>query len=248
MNQSIFEEKEPVRLGVLVPSVNTVVEPDMYRMTPSGFTTHFSRLPVPSDESTVENLERLEDHLDEALQSLAQARVKAVAFACTSGSFIKGPEWDRHLIERMEKIVRPAITTSEAVVTALRTLGLVKLALVTPYPDLINERMQSYFHAREFRIVSLKSFSLTRSYDMKRASPKAIFELAKSADSKDSEGIFISCTDLQALPVIDALEKSVRKPVISSNQATFWRLLTLSGESRSVKGYGRLLEGISQKG
>ncbi len=99
----------------------------MYQMAPPGVTIHFSRLPVPSDVTTVENLERLEDHLEDSLRSLAQADIQAVSFACTSGSFIKGRAWDRHLIERMEKIVSPATTTSESVVSALRHLKVNRL-------------------------------------------------------------------------------------------------------------------------
>jgi len=230
-----------VRLGVLVPSVNTVVEPDMYRMAPPEITIHFSRLPVPSDETTVENLKRLEDHLEESLESLAQAKIKAVAFACTSGSFIEGPSWDRHLIERMEKIVSPATTTSESVVSALQALDITNLALVTPYPDAINDLMESYLLSLGFRVANLKTLRLSRSSEIKRVSPDTIFELARSADTAKAQGILISCTDLQAIPVIESLEQEIRKPVISSNQATLWKLMLLSGVHIAIKGYGRLL-------
>jgi len=220
------------------------VEPDIYGMAPSPFTVHFSRLLVPSEATTVENLEHLEDHLDESLQSLAHAKVKVVAFACTSGSFIKGPQWDKYLIERMEKIITPATTTSDSVVSALKKLGVVKLTLVTPYPDPINDLMEAYLSSQGFHIENLKSLCLSGSSEIKRIPPKAIFDLAKSADTKGSEGILISCTDFQAVPIIEALEVEVKKPVISSNQATFWKLMMLSGKSASIKGYGQLLRNV----
>ena len=135
----------------------------MYRMAPPEITIHFSRLPVPSDATTVENLKHLEDHLEESLQSLAQAKIKAVAFACTSGSFIKGPSWDRHLIERMEKIVSPATTTSESIISALKSLKVTNLALVTPYPDPINELMEAYLASQGYHVVNLKSLRLSSS-------------------------------------------------------------------------------------
>ncbi len=233
-----------MRLGVLVPSVNTIVEPDMYRMAPPGITVHFSRLPVPSDVATVENLEHLGDHLEESLQSLAQAKIGAVAFACTSGSFIKGPSWDRHLIERMEKIVSPATTTSESILSALRSLNVTDLALVTPYPDTVNELMELYFASQGYRIVNLKSLRLSSSQEIKRITPRTIYELSRSADTDRAEGILISCTDFQAISIIEALEREIKKPVISSNQATLWRLMILSGIHTSIKGYGRLLRNL----
>jgi len=240
-NEAMKELETPVRLGVLVPSVNTIVEPDMYRLAPPGFSVHFSRLPVPSDQTTVENLLHLEDHLEESLQSLSHAKIKAVAFACTSGSFIKGPQWDRRLIERMEQIVSPATTTSDSVVSALEHLEITNFSLVTPYPDPINELMTSYFHAQGFHIVNLKSLGLPGSEELRSVPPDAIFDLAKSADTNVSEAILISCTDFRALAIVNALEESIHKPVITANQATFWKLMELSGKSIPVKGYGYLL-------
>ncbi len=236
-----------MRLGVLVPSVNTVVEPDMYRMAPREITIHFSRLPVPSDETTVENLKRLEDHLEESLESLAQAKIRAVAFACTSGSFIEGPSWDRHLVERMEKIVSPATTTSESIISALRSLNLTNLALVTPYPDPINELMKAYLSSQRCHVVNLKSLRLSSSQEIRRVNPKTIYELGVSANTDKAEGLLISCTDFQAIPIIEALEEKMKKPVISSNQATLWKLMSLSGVHIPIKGYGRLLREIGGK-
>jgi maleate isomerase len=241
LNQPAENKKSPVRLGVLVPSVNTIVEPDMYRMTPSRFTVHFSRLYVPTDEATVENLSRLEDHLDEALQSLSQADVRAVAFACTSGSFIKGPQWDEHLTARIEKFITPASTTSTAVVEALKALDVGRFTLVTPYPDPINKLMIDYFEQQGFDVTDLKSLGVTHSHEIRGTQPETIFDLAVSANSKEAEGLVISCTDFQAVPIIEALEKEVGKPVVTSNQATFWKLMELSGDRPSVSGFGRLL-------
>ncbi|MBM4305853.1 MAG: hypothetical protein FJ123_03855 [Deltaproteobacteria bacterium] len=242
-----FTHVDPIRLGVLVPSVNTVVEPDMYRMAPPGITIHFSRLPVPSDETTVKNLERLEDHLDDSLQSLHQAKIKAVSFACTSGSFIKGPAWDRHLIERMEKIVSPATTTSESILSALKNLEVKKLALVTPYPDPINDLMEAYLTSQGHHVVNLKSLRLSNSQEIRKVSPEIICELSKAANTEDAEGILISCTDFQAIPIIQTLEEEMKKPVISSNQATLWKLMILGGVRTPIEGYGRLLRGTGDR-
>jgi maleate isomerase len=216
-------------------------------MAPSGITIHFSRLPVPSDETTVKNLERLEDHLDDSLQSLEQAKIKAVSFACTSGSFIKGPAWDRHLIERMEKIVSPATTASESILSALKSLEVVKLALVTPYPDPVNHLMEAYLTSQGHHVVNLKSLRLSNSQEIRKVSPEIIYELSKAANTDRAEGILISCTDFQAIPIIQALEEEMKKPVISSNQAILWKLMILSGVHTPIEGYGRLLRGTGNR-
>ncbi len=119
---------------------------------------------------------------------------------------------------------------------------MVKLSLVTPYPDPINELMETYLNDQGFQVANLKSLRLSRSDEIKSVSPEAIFDLARSADTAESEGMLISCTDFQAVPIISALEADIGKPVISSNQATLWRLLTLTGRKTSVKGYGYLMK------
>jgi maleate cis-trans isomerase len=238
---------DPIRLGVLVPSVNTVVEPEMYRMAPPGVTVHFSRLPVPSGACTADNLERLEDHLDESLHSLVQAEIKAVVFACTSGSFIRGPAWDRHLIARMEKIFIPATTASESVISALKALRVKNLALVTPYPEAINTALEAYLVSQGIEVVTLKSFGLSCSREIKQVPPQAVYEMAKSAHISRSEGILISCTDLRSISVIDRLEVETGKPVITSNQASLWRLMDLCGIRIPVKGFGRLFSLLEEK-
>jgi len=240
MNAAVNSYIEPIRLGVLVPSVNTIVEPEMYRMAPAGFSIHFSRLPVPSEDTSVENLSRLTDKLDESLQTLAQAKVEAVAFACTSGSFIKGTEWDRNLIQRMESVISPATTTSNAVDAALKKLDVRRLSLVTPYPQAINDLMTVYFEAQGYDIVDLKSLHLAGSTEIRNTSPGAIFNLAQSANTDQTEAVLISCTDFQAAPIIETLESKINKPVVTANQATLWRLLQLSGNMLPVKGYGTL--------
>jgi maleate isomerase len=239
---------EPVRLGVLVPSVNTMVEPDMYRMAPPGVTIHFSRLPVPSDSATVENLFHLEDHLQASLQSLAHADVRAIAFACTSGSFIGGDLRDKDLIEKMKAVVSLATTASESILSALRHLDIRNVSLVTPYPDPLNERMRSFFMSQGIHVTSLVSLQLSFSREIRRVTPEAILGLGRKAGREGAEGVVISCTDFQALPIIDVLEREIRKPVIASNQATLWRLMNLSGVKTRVEGYGCLMrEGLEEE-
>lgn len=242
-----MEQEEKIGLGVLVPAINCIVEPDVYGAVSPPYTVHFARLPVPTDEATVENLERLEDNLEEAVFSLSQGKVRSIAFACTAGSFIKGPQWDRHLIDRMETVFAPATTTSNSVVAALKELALKKIALVTPYPEPINKLMTSYFTKMGFQITGLKSLFLKHSHDISSVRSQEIFDLAISADSAETEGIVISCTDFPAMPLIETLEEELKKSVVTSNQATLWQLMCLSGTFRPINGYGRLLEKAPQK-
>ena len=72
-------------------------------------------------------------------------------------------------------------------------------------------------------------------------SPNVLYRLAKSVDRPDAEGIFLSCTGLDTLDMIEALEQDIGKPVITSNQASFWMAFRMAGVGESIPGYGRLL-------
>ena len=56
----------------------------------------------------------------------------------------------------------------------------------------------------------------------------------------DADALFISCTALPALSIIDRLEKKLGKIVLSSNQALIWETLEKIGMNKSVAGFGKL--------
>ena len=73
-------------------------------------------------------------------------------------------------------------------------------------------------------------------------SPLEVYRFAKESFSEEADGLFISCTNLRTFEVIELLEKEIGKPVVTANQATFWRSLKLAKVNEKIKGYGRLME------
>ena len=59
---------------------------------------------------------------------------------------------------------------------------------------------------------------------------------------KNADALFISCTALPVLSILDELEKKLNKPVLSSNQALIWDTIRSIGYKSPIKGYGKLLE------
>ena len=74
-----------------------------------------------------------------------------------------------------------------------------------------------------------------------RIAPDAIIDAAKDlcADA-DVDGVFLSCTNLRTLPVIDRLEAAVGLPVLSSNLVLAWHMAQLAAVP--LTGPGRLLK------
>jgi len=228
------------RLGVMVPTTNKTIEPELYRMAPQGVTVHFSRL--KQKEDTVEELQRMADEVPRAADELADAEVDIIAFGCTTGSLVGGPEYDEQLIAKIESIAHiPAITTSTAVISALKELRIKNLCVATPYQsDDWNKKEKQFLESHGFRMMDMKALRC-RSQDIADLSPKTIYRHAKAVFRPDTDGLFMSCTDLRTSDILQTLEYDLKKPVVSSNQATMWMMLKKIGIGEPIDGYGVLL-------
>ena len=220
----------PVRIGVLVPSLDPVVEHDFQRFMPAAASFHVVRLDqsASSTPANDESLARMCDQAPERARPLADLGAELVMFCCTSGSFLEGFGWDRELARRIEEVAGvPALTTSSAVAEALAALGVRRAFMVTPYPRAANERERAFFNAHGVEIPAFASFECARSRDIDKVTPDAIVErvLAHRAAIDDCDGVFVSCTALRAMETVEHLEAELDRPVVTSNASALWAAL-----------------------
>ena len=190
---------------------------------PAGAVALFSRIRLPGQEVTVAALERMlmGADLELAAMQLADADVELIAFGCTSASFIHGQDGDRGVIERIERAADvPATTTSTAVVNALRSLSAERIGVATPYPDAVNEAETEFFESAGFDVVHIEGLGLATDREVGRVSREDVTRLATRVGRIPADALFLSCTNLPSLPLIDDLEGMLRRPVVSSNSAT----------------------------
>ena len=229
------------RLGLLVPPGNTAMETDLATWMPESAMLHTNRLYSPPERSAnmAEGLQYYGDHLEETTRLIAKAPVDVIAFGCTSGSFLNGLGYDKELIKIIEKASGgvKGVATARAVIDALNELGIKKIAVASPYPPEINERLKKFLADAGFDVVNFQAFD-PPFQDM---SHEGAFQLGKQADHPDAEAIFISCTAFWSAPMIDRLEEATGKTVVTSNQATMWACLRAMGTEEGVPGAGRLL-------
>jgi len=226
------------KLGILVPSSNVTMEYELPMMAPPGISFHFAR--IPQTEDTEEQLEAMVNYVPEKSKLLAHARVDAIAFGCTSGSFIKGISYDKNVVEAIKASTGIlATTTSTAVVNALKAMGLKKLSVGAPYSDSIMQKLRNFLQQNGFEIVKIKGLNMICGEgDLPL---DATYNLVREVDHPDADGIFISCTDFKTVELLEILENDFGKKVITSNQATMWKLLRLAGMKTSICGFGSLL-------
>ena len=229
------------KIGLLVPSVNTTIEPDFWKLAPEGVAIHVTRLKTER-LMTFEALQDMEKNTESAAAELADAEVDVIAYGCTSGSFLGGHAWNKQIIDKMEKKTGiPSITTTGAMISSLEEKKLKKISVVTPYVSKTNERLKKYLTDGGIEVLDLQAFEILDGFDHASITPWQVYDLVKKADKPEAQGVFVACTQVRAIPVLDSLEEDLGKPVISANQATLWLALKKVGFGGRSGGYGGLL-------
>ncbi len=223
--------------GLIVPSWNTSMEYECWRMAPGGSSIHSSRVPHTDDSEAT--LLHMVEKAPAAAEVLGHAKVSAICFGCTGGSFVK-PGYDREIIDAMEKATKiPSTTTSTAINEALKYLGIKSVAIASPYPPWLNDRLAKFLGDSGFTVVSKKGLDVECPAYLP---PDNAYRIAAETNCTEADAVLISCTNFRSLEVIEKLEKDLGKPVVSSNTASMWKLLQLSGSKDKVKGAGQLFK------
>lgn len=230
------------KIGILVPSINTTMEMDFHRMVPEGISVHTARISWEAPESSVDALQEMTDKAIEAAKDVAAAHVDVIVYGCTSGSFFKGITWDKELSKIIAREVKvPAITTSTAMVEGLREMGIKKVSVATPYSEEVDKRLIAFLEGNGFQVMRLESLRQKDVWEHARNAPFLLYQLGKKAFVPEADGVFISCTQLRAVDIVEQLEKDIGKPVVTAVQASLWLALKTLGFKSPANGYGMLL-------
>ena len=231
------------RIGLICPSTNTSIEPEFQMLAGEGIAIHVARAFQDGPQEPA-LYDQIAANVESASRDLGSAGVDVIAFGCTSCTYFV-PAGD--LRDTMTGMTgAPAVLTADAVVEALTAVGATRIALATPRTDFVNQRETEWLGEQGFEVVSVEGLQLGETAEERanigRVPPEAAFRLAIAANTDDADAVFVSCTNLPSLPIIERLEDELKKPVITSNQATFWRCLRLLGSTAKRSGYGRLLD------
>ncbi len=229
------------RIGLVVPTGNSCVEPEFNRMAPEGVSIHANRIALKN--VTPAALLEMEHDAARAAEGIASVRVGVITFACTSGSFVGGPGYDDKLVKIMEDATGvKSTTTTTAVLNALASFNVSRIALATPYTDDVTRLEVDFLQAAGYEVTNWKGGGLVETADIQECEPEISYRRAREVDSERAEAIFISCTGFRAIDHIAKLEADLGKPVISSNQATFAESLRILGVGDVAPGFGSLFD------
>ena len=233
------------RIGLMVPSTNTTCEADFQLVVPRGFTVHGQRLWLTNDALGEEGMLRMNAEIETGARYLATASVDAISYGCTTGSFFKGPGWDREMIALIERTAGvPAVATSPSVVEALRSFGARRISVATPYPEWNNQRLRTYLEAQGFDVLNLEAeptAARAGNQGINDQDPAVIVDFASRACRPDADALLCSCTAWRSVEAVEEIERRTGKPVVTSNQASIWMTLRRLGHVEPIVGFGRLL-------
>jgi maleate isomerase len=228
------------RIGIIVPSANASMEPEMWRMAPEGVSIYASRMLATG--CSIEDLKAQDAFVETCAQELGTTYLNIIVFGCTSGSFFGGPDQDSEIRRRITKITNcPAITTTGAVLDALKVFGKKKLTIASPYVDEVANLETQFFSNEGYDVVSHKNMGFDRGIDIFSQQPGDTYRLARAAVVPETEILFISCTNLRTIESLEVLEQDLGIPVISSNQCSMWAALRATHVNQKIGGWGSLM-------
>jgi maleate isomerase len=234
------------RLGVLVPSSDSVTELDFKTFLPADVSFHTARL-WHSDNTKRGHatLDAICNGIEPMAPTLVQVSPELIVFACTSGSFFNGDAWDDELERRIKAITGiRGIVTAKAVKLAFDTLKLKRAYMITPYPEEINRLELEYFSKRGIEITGHTYFHCEKSKEVSDILPQTILDRAlQHADEIRSAGaLFISCTGLRGMEVAAEAERQLKVPTVTSNSANIFAALRTLGIDTSGVAAGHLFQ------
>ena len=216
------------KIGVITPANGTAMEMEFHQYAPDGVATMTQR--ILFEKVDREGLSAMAERSVEAAKILASAKPDLLLFGCTTGSLINGLGYDQKLIKQIEEASGiPTITTSTALTAALRALDAKRLLISTPYSDSVNQAEKQFLEDSGFEVLDIQGLGYTDPNCMPRTTVTEMYPLTKRMLVPEADTVFISCTGINVMDGIQAMEKDFGRPVITSNQVSLWYALKTLG-------------------
>ncbi len=235
-----FIYKNNPRVGLIVLATDVMIEKDFLKVFNEVPADLFVNRITNYNPVTSDNLKKMTENITSVTENILPGEeVDCVVYGCTSGTIVSG--YDN--IKKKINLAKPnaSVTApSTAALSALKKKNIKKISIVTPYIKSVNDDVVNFFKNNNFEVTSNTYFDIESDIDIGRVDQDKLFEILSKIDHKGAEALFVSCTSLPVLNIIERLEKKLKIIVLSSNQALIWETLERIEKNNSIKGYGSL--------
>jgi len=228
------------KVGLIALSTDFMIEKDFKKIIENMNIDLFVNRIRSYYPLTKENLIKMGENVTEVSKDiLPDEKLDCVVYGCTSGTIASGYDLIKNKINLAKPEAR-VVTPSSAAVNALRKMNVKKVSIFTPYSEKLNNDVVDYFKKENFIVTSNSYFDILYDNDIAKVDPDYLFEVITKMDLGEAEAVFLSCTNLPALNIVDKLEKKLNKIVLSSNQVLIWDTLQNIKKAKPVNGFGKL--------
>ena len=228
------------KVGLIALSTDFMIEKDFKKIIENMNIDLFVNRIRSYYPLTKENLIKMGENVTEVSKDiLPDEKLDCVVYGCTSGTIASGYDSIKNKIN-LAKPEAKVVTPSSAAVNALRKMKVKKISIFTPYSEKLNNDVVDYFKKENFIVTSNSYFDILYDNDIAKVDPDYLFEVITKMDLGEAEAVFLSCTNLPALNIVDKLEKKLNKIVLSSNQVLIWDTLQNIKKTEPVNGFGKL--------
>ena len=231
------------KVGLIALATDFMIEKDFINVTKNMNIDLFVNRIHCYSPLTSENLIKMSNTVTEVSSDILPGeKLDCIVYGCTSGTIAAG----YNSIKKKIKLAKPGTkvtTPSTAACNALKKLNVSKVAIFTPYSKKLNDEVVDYFKKENFIITSNAYFDISIDGDIAKIDPDHLFNIISNMELEGAEAVFLSCTNLPALSIIDKLQKKLNKIVLCSNQVLIWDTLQSIGKTKSIHGFGKLLSG-----
>ena len=241
------ETRTRAKIGVLVPFTNTNLEPDMELLRPPNCTVHFQRM-GGYDVDEIPGSDQMAglgaSDISGDLYLLSGVRPDVILYGCTSATLTHGPEFDAELATKIKAgSGAVSLTAAGSLIHAIKTLGAAKVGFASPYLGEINVQAMDFLRSNGIETVNCADIGRPLgNYGQGELTPDEVYTLALQADHPEAEAIVLSCTDMRSVEVIERLENTLGKPVVTSNQAMMFSLMQALSIARHDRAPGQLFD------
>jgi maleate isomerase len=237
------------RIGIIAPSTNTIVEPEMNAMRPRGVTNHFSGIMVKNstvigNDAFSQLMEDIRLAMDDAVENVMTAEPDRLVLGISSESFWGGMSGAKKLESDMLTLTRgvPVTSAAFAIVDVLRNIYNVRrIAILTPYMEVGDREVQAYFEEAGFDVVAINGLRCTSPTSIAQVPAITLRESVLDLNKSDAQCIVQLGTNLPFARLAAEAEFWLDKPVLAINSVIYWHALRASSIPDQVDGFGTLL-------
>jgi maleate cis-trans isomerase len=242
--EGAFRYRSKGSIGYIVPPrCNETVIEEALRIRPAGVTWCFASLGLSELERG--DFQVALRAVETAAQELAQRRVSAVAYSGIPLTTAQGPRYHEELQRRIQAAVGdiPVETDSSLVVRALRTLGVRRVSLITPYHTAIVDALTAMMRGQGFEVADARGMELRLAQLITDTDGEMAYRMAcdSAAAQPEIDGFYLSCPQWPIVDSIERIEQATGRPVVTQLQAIVWWAAGVLGLPEPVPGFGRLL-------